>query len=156
MLKFGKNRPNFSGFTLIPIQETSKFLWYFSNVLNPELKISQAVLLEGDETKVDKFERLFDKWKRRQDYRRKIDRQTRKNRISDPTTSSRSKSKSDVDSLASEDCKLEPFDFQNPPKVLQIRPVTLVSRPPEKRKKRALPKLVVKETVASKARRYVL
>ena len=126
--------------------------------MNPELKSSQTVLLEGDETKVDKFERLFDKWKKRQDYRRKIDRQTRKNRISDPTTSSRSKSKSksDVDSLASEDIKLEPFDFQNPPKVLQIRPVTLVSRPPEKRKKRALPKLVVKETVASKARRYVL
>ena len=40
--------------------------------------------------------------------------------------------------------------------MLQIRPVTLVSKPPEKRKKRALPKLVVKETVASKARRYVL
>ena len=39
--------------------------------------------------------------------------------------------------------------------MLQIRPVTLVSKPPEKRKKRALPKLVVKETVASKARRYV-
>ena len=40
--------------------------------------------------------------------------------------------------------------------MLQIRPITLVSKPPEKRKKRALPKLVVKETVASKARRYVL
>ena len=63
-------------------------LIFFSNL---KLKISQAVLLEGDETKVDKFERLFDKWKRRQDYRRKIDRQTRKNRITDPTTSSRSK-----------------------------------------------------------------
>ena len=61
-----------------------------------------------------------------------------------------------MDSLASEDIKLKPFDFQNPPKVLQIRPATLVSRPPEKRKKRALPKLVVKETVASKARRYVI
>ena len=129
---------------------------FFSNFLNPELKSSQAVLLEGDETKVDKFERLFEKWKRRQDYRRKIDRQTRKTKISDPTTSSRSKSKSDVNSLEFEDSKLEPFDFQNPPKVLQIQPVTLVSRPPEKRIKRALPKLVVKETVASKARRYLL
>ena len=151
-----KIRLIFLGSLLFHFKEHRNFLDFFSDFLNPELKNSQAVLLEGDETKVDKFERLFDKWKRRQDYRRKIDRQTRKNRVSDPTTSSRSKSKSDVDSLASEDRKLEPFDFQNPPKVLQIRPVTLVSRPPEKRKKRALPKLVVKETVASKARRYVV
>ena len=55
-----------------------------------------------------------------------------------------------VETLSEE--KLEPFDFQNPPKVLQIKSVTLVS----KRKKRALPKLVVKETVASKARRYFI
>ena len=107
-----------------------------------------------DETKIDKFEKLFDKWKRRQEYRRKIDRKTgRKNRAR-----SRSRStKSDVDSASVEsggDSKLEPFDFQNPPKVLQIKPASLNLRRSGKRKKRALPHIVVKETRTSKARWY--
>ena len=109
-----------------------------------------STAIGGEETKIDQFEKLFDKWKRRQDYRRKVERKNskKKNKISDSKSPTTPTTNGNVEALSDE--KLEPFDFQNPPKVLQIKPVTLVS----KRKKRALPKLVVKETVASKARRY--
>lgn len=100
----------------------------------------------ADETKLEVFERLFEKWKRKQEYKRKLEKRKQLQTSGGgggllPSTQTPSKSRE----------SLEPFDFQSPPKVLEIKHITLLSRP-KKTKSPNLPSIVHKATVASQAR----
>ena len=89
----------------------------------------------GDHDPMSNFEKLFEKWKRRQDYQRKID----KNRSPDRFSKRKNED------------RYQPFDFQNPPKVLQVKAIPLVPKPSSHSK--SLPSIHQKQTVASMARR---
>lgn len=82
----------------------------------------------SDETKLEVFERLFEKWKRKQERERKLEKKKKKSR------------------------ELEPFDFQNPPKVLEIKPIKLQPKNKSKKPCQTLPSIVHKATLASQAK----
>lgn len=102
----------------------------------------------ADETKLEVFEKLFEKWKRKQEYKRKLEKRKQ-------ASGAGRAGSGNVRSVASPSKigqgPLEPFDFQNPPKVLEIKHITLLSRP-KKTKSPNLPSIVHKATVASQAR----
>lgn len=96
----------------------------------------------GEPDHLSNFEKLFEKWRRRQDYQRRIEKKR------DGSPSKRKQSNENE-----EDNSRQPFDFQNPPKVLHVKAIPLVPKPsPQK----TLPSIHLKQTVASMARRYVI
>ena len=107
----------------------------------------------SDTNRLNEFDKLFEKWKRRQAYRRKIERSGAAGHASPSAAGKKPK-----DSLS----RLQPFGFQSPPKILEIKPLKLHA----KRTNHAgsggsstqnhiqfLPSIVNKQTVASLARR---
>ena len=98
----------------------------------------------GEPDHLSNFEKLFEKWRRRQDYQRRIEKKR------DGSPSKRKQSNENEEDNSS---NRQPFDFQNPPKVLHVKAIPLVPKPsPQK----TLPSIHLKQTVASMARRYVI
>ena len=64
-----------------------------------------------------------------------------------PVTKSRAAERA----IKPENGQYELFDFSNPPKILEIKAITLESRG----KRSRLPNIVIKQTIASLAKRYV-
>ena len=90
----------------------------------------------GEPDHMSNFEKLFEKWKRRQDYQRKIDK--------------RHSANGSPQKFRQNENDRKPFDFQNPPKVLQVKAIPLVPKPISQKN---LPSIHLKQTVASMARR---
>ena len=95
----------------------------------------------GEPDQLSNFEKLFEKWRRRQDYQRRIE----KKREGSP--SKRKQSNENEEDSSSR----QPFDFQNPPKVLHVKAIPLVPR--SSPHKTNFPSIHLKQTVASMARR---
>ena len=95
----------------------------------------------GEPDHLSNFEKLFEKWRRRQDYQRRIE----KKREGSPSKRKQSNE--------NEEDSRQPFDFQNPPKVLHVKAIPLVPR--SSPHKTNFPSIHLKQTVASMARRYV-
>ena len=115
-------------------------------ILKPFVTVVRAQSSIGsDQTKLDTFERLFEKWKRKQD------KNYRKSREKSALSQSQNRKKN-----SKGEANLEPFDFQNPPKVLEVKHIILIpkdkSNKTKKKFKNTLPDLVNKGTIASRAK----
>ena len=104
-----------------------------TSTLKPFITVFRPSTRDIGEPTYDEFEKLFEKWKRRKEYRQKIERNIRKNNI--------------------EVNKYQLYDFTSPPKILEIKPVVLG---PKRSTRSNLPNIVIKQTIASLAKRYVI
>ena len=103
----------------------------------------------SDYSKNEEFEKLYAKWKRRKEYRQKslIKR-------SEQNLSRDEKCKSDEQDSSSKN-PYQMYDFTSPPKLLEIKPIIFESRRKTKKQSK-FPKIYVKPTIASLARRYFI
>ena len=104
----------------------------------------------SDYSKNEEFEKLYAKWKRRKEYRQKslIKR-------SEQNLSRDEKYKSDHEQDSSSKNPYQMYDFTSPPKLLEIKPIIFESRRKTKKQSK-FPKIYVKPTIASLARRYFI
>ena len=104
----------------------------------------------SDYSKNEEFEKLYAKWKRRKEYRQKslIKR-------SEQNLSRDEKYKSDHEQDSSSKNPYQMYDFTSPPKLLEIKPIIFESRRKTKKQSK-FPKIYVKPTFASLARRYFI
>ena len=121
----------------------------FVNVIRPS---SKSVIGNNDK---GEFEKLFEKWKRKQERKRKEEKRNRKS----VSTGNLPDFNGNQEERPDNAVKLEPFNFKNPPKVLEVTAVKLVARKRQQPKDYknfhdSLPKIVSKVTIASQVRRY--
>ena len=104
----------------------------------------------GDYSKNEEFEKLYEKWKRRKEFRqRSLLKRSELNLCPDE------KYKLSSTEESSSKTRYQMYDFTNPPKILDIKPVIFESRSRKTKKQSNFPKIYVKPTIASLARRYV-
>ena len=104
----------------------------------------------SDYSKNEEFENLYAKWKRRKELQRSLLKRSELNLCRDEKYKS-----SSSDQQESSKDRYQMYDFTSPPKILEIKPVIFESRRRKTKKKSNFPKIYVKPTIASLARRYV-
>jgi hypothetical protein len=114
----------------------------------------------GEISPMSEFEKLFEKWKRRQHYRRNLEgggRYVWLNSSDKHSTITKSCTPSPGSTRMRIEAKYEPFDYQSHPKVLVVKPMPIVMKKTPKKPKaiaaHGLPSIALRPTVASLARR---
>ena len=106
----------------------------------------------GDYSKNEEFEKLYEKWKRRKEFRqRSLLKRSELNLCRDE----KYKILSSAEESSSSKTRYQMYDFTSPPKILEIKSVIFESRSRKTKKQSNFPKIYVKPTIASLARRYV-
>ena len=104
----------------------------------------------SDYSKNEEFEKLYEKWKRRKEFRqRSLLKRSELNLCRDE------KYKLSSAEESSSKTHYQMYDFTSPPKILEIKSVIFESRSRKTKKQSNFPKIYVKPTIASLARRYV-